>query len=386
MFNDKYQSKIITTLRHCTTLTVMIFSLSSQANLLIDQLQTAIKENRTYSLRELSKLANRSDLIMIGETHSHGSEKDVLHVVTEKVLGDLELNPDCAIEASDSISDSILNLLETQPKIKSVFESNCKRIESIENNDLTQTGFTNFLSTLESSSNRVVTYTGLRHVLPWGKYYPSDFSIVPLDTKPNQTILTQIPKNFKTNNKKLLSINFISLELLYINALKDFIRNNSSNNPKNMQLVVDKFLLKLNSLKNQAYFEFDKNESFKIINLDSLNAKNEKHILVLYKNKFSIESKLIKLISSFEFIKFITSLDNIVLTDDYMKSLKRKSNPQLVRVLLVNGQSVLSDPSNSDNYIVLQTGSILIHGFIPNQNVRYVYIDQDYNIGVINLD
>jgi hypothetical protein len=158
----------------------------------------AIKVSSSTVVTEMSK----AQLISIGETHSHGLEREAirdLYVSLQKVA---KSRADCFVETFD-------NLMPANDVVRDSFLKLCKKTTSVLGNGPLQTVFEKPMAKSFGKSV-VLTHSGFRHVMPMGRIFPGDFVAAAIDTKANNTISTQIPSKY-VGKTKMVTLTFLDI-------------------------------------------------------------------------------------------------------------------------------------------------------------------------------
>jgi hypothetical protein len=165
------------------------------------------------SVDQIAQRVKVSNLISLGETHESGPEKKVLSFLANAIFSNIRSKPTCIVETYEL-------LVRPENEINSLYQNNCNTIADLQGNGPSSTTFSNALKAEFASDFSVVTHSGFRHILPWGKIYPQDFNSVIIDIIKNNTISTQLPDAFLKQNKKMTSVAAVPLDQLYMNLLR----------------------------------------------------------------------------------------------------------------------------------------------------------------------
>ncbi len=266
---------------------------------------------RAVSMSEMMTEFKAAQLISIGETHQTGVERETLRDIYQNLSLNLTNKPVCLAENFES-------LLSKGDIVRPAFESFCQTITDVSGNDQVTTGFKKYLEK-SFGSRPVLTHSGFRHIMPMAQYFPLDFESTLVDSKPGNTISSQIPSKIlsKTKMVSLSVLNFDDFpQYMLTHELTQLILKISKSKfvsltqkrsfiAQNLNQINTQLSTSLQAVSSLIHANSDKFHYYKVAPMQSKSSPNRTAFLGLYTESAFNLTVLSTLLTSPKMVDFV---------------------------------------------------------------------------------
>lgn len=170
------------------------------------------------TLDELTRELSTASVIAIGESHATGYERDALRDLYLRLGTVLGQRLPCLVEDVQTSDGTSPNLIDQDVQLLPAANQVCSGLQNVAGNSPSATTFRRSLANAFATSNQVITHSGFRHILAFGRLYPNEFKPARVDITEANTIVDQLPSSVARRGN-VVSVSYFNrdeLPILYL--------------------------------------------------------------------------------------------------------------------------------------------------------------------------